>query len=120
MFDNNVEKDRDMNTQQLLQLGGRIVRQVKGRRTVTIAYHRTDVDGQHNPDGDYLAYGATIFRKESSKDHWSRETERQRAILRLEQSPVVVHAPRDQFEHVAAQDRFIRRCLPEHGCWSHR
>lgn len=95
-----------MNTQELLQSGGRIVRQRKGRRVITIAYRR---------DGNVIEYGATIFRRENPNDHWTKAGQRQIAIDRLESRPVRVEVP-DEFDHLGQQDHFVRKCLVDHGC----
>ena len=95
-----------MNTQELLQNGGRIVRRRKGKRTITIAYQR---------NGDEIVYGATIFNKKSSKENYTREGQRQIAINRMVGSGVIiVGAP--TFEHIGAQDEFVRRSLIDLGC----
>ena len=97
-----------MNTQEFLQSGGRIVRQRKGRRVITIAYQRK---------GDQIVYGATIFRKERPTEQWSKAGQRQIAIDRLVRSPVVVQAARN-FESMREMDHFVRKCLLVHGCQS--
>jgi len=96
-----------MNTQELLQSGGRIIRLRKGQRTITIAYQR---------HGDDIVYGATIHRKVNRSDGWTKDGQRQIAIDRLVLDPVVVMAPRDQFDHLGAQDKFVRSCLVTYGC----
>lgn len=97
-----------MDTQEHLANGGRIVRQRKGRRVITIAY-------RENEDGT-LNYGATIFQKQSPSEQWTKDGQRQIAIDRLVENPVTVPAP--EVDHVGELDRYVRRCLVDHGCYS--
>jgi hypothetical protein len=96
-----------MNTQELLQSGGRIVRDRRTNVCVTIAYQRV---------GDELVYGGTVFKRRDSKDNYTNEGQRQIAIDRLSNNPVRVLAPRTQFANVGVQDRYVRQCLVNHGC----
>ena len=96
-----------MNTQELLQSGGRIVRDRRSRVCVTIAYLR---------DGNELVYGATVFKQRDSKDNYTNEGQRQIAIDRLSNNPVRVLAPKNDFNTREAQDRYVRQCLVSHGC----
>jgi hypothetical protein len=96
-----------MNTQELLQSGGRIVRDRRPRVCVTIAYKR---------EGDELVYGGTVFKRRDSKDNYTNEGQRQIAIDRLSKNPVRVNAPAETFAHISAQDRYVRQCLVTHGC----
>ena len=64
-----------------LSQGGRIVRERKGRRTITIAYTRTE---------DGIRYGATVHKRENTRDQWNRKSNNQIAIDRFNSDPVNV------------------------------
>lgn len=101
-----------MNTQEFLQSGGRIVRQRKGRRVITIAY-------EYQQKGDLIVYGATIFRKEHPTEQWSKAGQRQIAIDRFIRSPVFVYRPKGCPRFAGREmDHFVRKCLLVHGCQS--
>lgn len=95
-----------MDIQSFLQSGGRIVRQRQGRRMITIAYRK---------NGDYIDYGATIFRKDSPREQWSRKGQNQIAMNRLQHSPVRI--PQKRFDHIGQQDEYVRRALLDYGCY---
>jgi hypothetical protein len=95
-----------MNTQEHLENGGRIVRQRKGRRVITIAYREND-------DGT-IDYGATIFQKQTPNEQWTKDGQRQIAIDRLTKNPVTVPSPGLR---PAETDQYVRKCLVDHGCY---
>jgi hypothetical protein len=95
-----------MDSQKHILDGGRFVRQKQGKRVITIAYYE---------DNGVVHYGASVFRKTSTADQWSKESQREYALERLEKCPVTVGTP--EFEHIGQLDDYVRECLFSYGCF---
>ena len=68
-----------------------------GDRIATICY-------QFVPDG--VLYGATMFRKDSDKEHWDKKKSRRLALDRLKRAPIFMSMVIDDQWHVKYPDEF--------------
>ena len=68
-----------------------------GDRIATICY-------QFVPDG--VLYGATMFRKDSDKEHWDKKKSRRLALDRLKRAPIFMSMDIDDQWHVRYKNEF--------------
>lgn len=97
-----------MKVQEFLNLGGRIFRRRQGRRTITVAYSRSE-------DG-FIHYGATIHQQNSPREQFNRKAHNQTAVDRFEHAAVSVPDIPD-VERVEQRDDYVRQQLLTHGCF---
>ena len=102
--------DTESNTvADFIQNGGRIFHRRQGKRTITIAYTRSN---------GMISYGATIHIKETPNLEWNRREHNLTAVRRYNSSPVMI--PDATFNHPVDCENYIREQLLIHGCRSNR